>query len=292
MRPYDKNASGWMRVGMCVLAALSVAGCGALAARASAGVARDLTRGILEQNDPDTVADGLPAYLLLMDGLISGRPEDAILLVAGSKLYSSYAGSFVADPPRRIRLALKADGYARRATCISTRDLCDALDGPYDEFEAVVSGLGAKSVDVAYALATAWAGLIQADPGDMDRIAALPRVQLLLEKVVALAPGTDGGAAWMYLGVMGSLRPESLGGRPAVGKAAFESAIERSGGRNLMAKTLYAEYYARLVFDQELHDRLLHEVLDASPDAPGLTLGNVLAQRRAQELLESGKDYF
>ena len=38
-------------------------------------------------------------------------------------------------------------------------------------------------------------------------------------------------------------------------------AVEISGGRNLMAKVLFARHYARLVFDQGLHDRLLGEVL-------------------------------
>ena len=73
---------------------------------------------------------------------------------------------------------------------------------------------------------------------------------------------------------------------------AFEQAIARSQGRNLMAPTLEAQYYARLVFDQELHDRLLNDVLAAEPREPGLTLINVLAQKRAKALLESGKDYF
>ena len=59
-----------------------------------------------------------------------------------------------------------------------------------------------------------------------------------------------------------------------------------------MAKTLEAEFYARLVFDQALHDRLLGEVLAAEPRAPGYTLINTLAQQRARKLLESGKDYF
>jgi hypothetical protein len=53
-----------------------------------------------------------------------------------------------------------------------------------------------------------------------------------------------------------------------------------------------AEFYARLVFDRELHDRLLGEVLAADPKAPGYTLMNTLAQQRANQLLASGKDYF
>ena len=34
-----------------------------------------------------------------------------------------------------------------------------------------------------------------------------------------------------------------------------------------MAKVIYAEQYAKLVFDKELHDRLLTEVVNADPVA-------------------------
>ena len=38
--------------------------------------------------------------------------------------------------------------------------------------------------------------------------------------------------------------------------------------------------------------RLLHEVLAADVQAPGLTLMNTVAQERAQLLLDSADDYF
>jgi hypothetical protein len=59
-----------------------------------------------------------------------------------------------------------------------------------------------------------------------------------------------------------------------------------------MAKVLYARQYARLVFDRPLHDRLLNEVVAADPEAPGLTLGNTLAQEQALLLLASADEYF
>src|SRR5690606_8401018 len=101
-----------------------------------------------------------------------------------------------------------------------------------------------------------------------------------------------GGEPYMYLGVLASLRPASLGGKPEEGRAAFEKALALSGGRNQMVRVLYAQYYARLVCDQPLHDRLLDAALAADPHAPGLTLINVIAQQRARALRESGKDYF
>ena len=72
----------------------------------------------------------------------------------------------------------------------------------------------------------------------------------------------------------------------------FERAIDLSGGRDLSIKVEYARRYARLVFDQELHDRLLTEVLDAPANAPLFTLFNVLAKQEAEALLASSKEYF
>ena len=59
-----------------------------------------------------------------------------------------------------------------------------------------------------------------------------------------------------------------------------------------MAKVMYAKQYGRLLFEQELHDRLLNEVLKAETKAPGLTLINSLAQEQAALLLADSAEYF
>jgi hypothetical protein len=213
-------------------------------------------------------------------------------LLAAARLYGAYAGGFVAEPERAKHLADRAFGYARRATCERSPPLCAAIGQPFEAFSAAAGKIGAKDIDLLYGLASAWAGRIQQDSGDWNAIADLPKVQLLVERVLALNPNYAGGEPHMVLGVLHSLRPATLGGKPELGKAAFDTAIAQSQGKNLMAKTLYAQYYARLVFDQELHDRLLNEVVAAAPEAPRMTLMNVLAQQRAKALLASGKDYF
>ena len=72
----------------------------------------------------------------------------------------------------------------------------------------------------------------------------------------------------------------------------FERAITLSKGENLMAKVVYARQYARMVYDRELHDRLLTEVLAANPQVPGMVLQNTLAQDQARALMASADDYF
>ena len=45
-------------------------------------------------------------------------------------------------------------------------------------------------------------------------------------------------------------------------------------------------------YEQELHDRLLSEVLTESAEEDGYTLFNVLAKRDAEALLASSEEYF
>jgi hypothetical protein len=272
--------------------ACALCACANVVRRATNQFADNLTNAILDSDDPGTVRDGVPAYLLLIDGTIGGDPQNAGALLAGAKLYGAYAGGFVEDPSRAQRLAEHAYGYARRGLCLREKDLCSALDAPYDAFAAALDKVNAKNVDALYGFGSAWAGRIQVNSGDWNAIADLPKLQALLLKSASIDPRFDSGGAYLYLGVINSIRPASLGGKPEEGKAYFDKALELSGGKNQMVRVLYAQFYARLVFDQALHDRLLKEVLAADPVAPRLTLINTLAKERAKALLESGKDYF
>jgi hypothetical protein len=274
---------------------LCLAGCASLVQKAGDRFADNFGNAILDSEDPATVRDGLPAYLLLLDSLIAGQkpgdPGNAPLLLAAAKLNGAYAGNFTGDDIEHARhLSAKALDYARRGDCLVDKPLCAALDQDQDQFVATLKA--SQDPEPMYSLATAWAGYLQTHSEDMVAIADLPRIEALLERVVALDPGHDHGQAYVYLGVINSLRPEAVGGKPELGRKYFEKAIEISGGKNLYAKTLMAQYYARLVYDQALHDRLLEEVLAADPKAPGFTLTNTLAQQLARKLQESGKDYF
>lgn len=269
-----------------------LAGCASVMALATGGLASNLSAAMADQNDPETVEAGAPAYLLLIDGFILDNPKSEELLRAGSKLYSAYAGVFVKDVPRAQRLSTKSRHYAERALCRHRAALCGLGARPFDEFRAALDGLRAADVPALYTLAAAWAGWIQAHSGDWNAIAELPKVRAAMERVVALDEGYDHGSARLYLGVMTSLVPAALGGKPEEGRDHFERAIVLSQGRDLMAKVEYARRYARLVFDRPLHDRLLNEVLNTPAAAPGLTLRNTLAQRTAHELLKSADNYF
>lgn len=255
-------------------------------------MADQLGAAILDQDDPATVRDGAPAYLLLLDGFIAQNPQSPALLQAGSQLYGAYAAAFVDEPERAKTMAARAWEYGRRALCLRRRELCTAVEGPFPPFADAVTRTRAGDVPALYSAGAAWAGWIQAHRDDWNAIAQLPRVRALMERVVELDEGFQRGGAHLYLGVLATLVPAALGGTPEEGREHFERAIALSRGRDSMAKVLFARHYARLVFDRELHDRLCREVLAADPREPGLTLLNTLARRDAHTLLAESDDYF
>ena len=285
-------SSIWRLLVLCI-GAMTLIGCASITNKAADKLGTSLTAGIANHDDPDTVAAGLPAYLILIDGFIADDPENAGLLLAGAKLYSAYSGGFVIDVERRKRLAARGFDYARRAVCARNDEFCVALkSGDFEGYERIVNAQQADDIDALYTLASSWAGWLQADTADWERIADLPRIEAALQRVWKQDAEYDHGNVLAYLGVLDCLRPQSLGGMPERGRDRLEQAFEQSGRHNLMPKVLQAEFCARLLFDQTLHDAAIKTVLDADANATGLTLSNVIAKRRAAELLESGKDFF
>jgi hypothetical protein len=272
---------------------LALSGCNTLVSSATKDLADNLSQAIQNQNDPDTVRQGAPAYLIMIDSFIQGSPDDISLLIAGSNLYGSYASAFATeDPDRSRRLTDKSLHYALHALCLELPDLCTISEERFPEFQQALQKTGTEDLPVLNTWGVAWAGWIQSRTDDWAAIADIPKVKAVMLRVVELDPTWDNGNAQLYMAVLNAFLPAAMGGKPDLAKDYFEQAIALSEGNNLMAKTLYARYYARMVFDRDLHDKLLNEVLSAPAASPGMTLSNTLAQEQARRLLNESDDFF
>lgn len=255
-------------------------------------MAKNLSSAIINNDDLATVKSGAPAYLLMLDSFIEGDPNDTNMLLSASKLYSAYAGVFVKDVARAKRLTQKSLDFALRANCLEFSEHCNLKTMDFKKFELLIQQYEKEQIEFLFTLGSSWAGWIQAHSDDWNATADLARVTLIMKQALKLDEHYQSGQIHLYLGVLNTLLPPSLGGKPEIGKQHFEKAILFSENRNLMAKVIYAEKYARLMFKQKLHDKLLNEVLKTEPRSKGFTLMNMLAQKKAKELLASGKDYF
>ncbi len=280
-----------LRVSLLFLLTISFTGC-AFFPSPSQKAATVFSNAILNNNDLQIVKDGAPAYLLLLEALVAASPKSEGILLAASKLNGAYAGAFTTEPKRIQILSDKSFSYAQRAFCSRKQNFCELQSMSYEDFNDAINQTKAKDINSLYTVGVAWAGWIQAHSDDWNAVADLAKVKAIMNRVIAIDEAYDGGGAHLYLGVLDTLVPPSLGGKPEEGRKHFEKAIALCDNTNLMYKVVYAEQYARLVFDRDLHDRLLNQVLEASPVHDGLTLINTLAQQKAELLLASGDEYF
>ena len=278
--------------GAVIVFAVVLAGCSAIVAQQTSGLADALGTAIRANKDLETVKDGAPAYLLLMDAMVQQDPESPGLLLGAADLYGFYGGVFVDDPARAVLFANKALDFASRGSCLQDEIFCDWASLDRDTFAARLAEVEPDHLATLNTVASVWVGWIQANSDDWNAIAQLNRVQQMIERVVALDPNYEQGTAQLYLGVMHTLLPPLQGGKPELGRTHFEAAIAASEGRNLLAKTYFAKFYARMVFEQALHHQLLTEVIEADFDDPQFNLMNELAKQEARILLADEADYF
>ncbi len=277
-----------MLIGVFVMAT----GCSAIIAGATSSMADSLAEAIINQSDPETVRQGAPAFLLMMDGFVGNSPKNGSLLQGAAKLYAVYGAVFVDDPVRAKRLTVRGFDYGRRALCVQQDDVCDMHEFAYDEFVTGLKRLKAGDTPALFAFTVSWLAYIRTHSSNWGSVADLPKVEASLERIQALDKNYESAAVHQYLGILNTLRPAALGGAPELGRRHFEQAVEITNGQDLSIKLEYARSYARLVYNRELHDSLLVQVIEANPEVPGFILFNTLAQTEARSLLESADDYF
>jgi hypothetical protein len=275
-----------------ILIILILPGCSPIKHTISKDLAGSLSYGISNQSDIEVVKTGIPSYVLLLDGMIAESPDSPELLLAGAKLNSTYASLVSQETDRSVQLIDKARRYSQQSLCTIDGDWCGVGNQPFEQYKEFIDDVSDDEVEYLYTYGVTWASYISAHSGDMNAIANLPKVKVTMKKIIELDDTYDYGGAHLYLGVLETIVPPALGGKPGIAKSHFERVIEITKGRHLMAKVLYAERYARPLFNRELYDQLLNEVLAADPVEKGLTLSNVIAQEKAVQLQESADEFF
>ncbi|MBT8120552.1 MAG: TRAP transporter TatT component family protein [Gammaproteobacteria bacterium] len=275
-----------------LLTVLGITGCGQVITNAKIEFSQDLSATILEFDDPETIKKGVPAYLILISSMIKGDPDNPDLLESGAKLYGAYASGFSDSDESKRALSKRAYDYAGRAMCIRNPDFCEVKSISYFEYEKKLKKVDLSQVESLFIFASSWAGVIEANSSDWNAVAELPKVKAGISRVIEIDETVNNGNAHLYMAVMESLLPPTLGGKPELAKKHFDRAIEISNGENQMARVLYAEKYARMLFDRELHDKLLKQVVEADTGPQDQILSNTLAKQRAAELLRGADDYF
>ena len=239
-----------------------------------------------QQQDIELVCEGAPAYLLMLDSMLVSSPENQDLQLTATQSYSAYATALeeCGGTEQRIgAIAVKAKFYGQKLL----RHLLP-LDskGNNPAFDQHLAKLTTGDVPEAFWGASGWLTWVLRQKGSPDAIADIVLIEEIMARLLVLDETYQGGGAHLFFGAYHAAKPEMLGGKPELSASHFDKALALSKRRFLLIHTTYAATLARMTMNQELHDRLLEEVL-AFPleSAPEFGLSNRIAVNRAKRLL-------
>jgi hypothetical protein len=259
----------------------------------AASLVEDVGKAASKQSELRVIREGTPAYLMLLDGMVEGWPDNERLLLAAAQAYASFASAFIGteDTPFRDTLMLRAKTYALRA--LEQRGISAPLTSPFSDFERQVGQMSRSDLPYVFWSASCWGNWIGAHANSITAVAELPRVEALMRRALALDETYYYGGPHIFMGVLYASRPRVAGGNLELSKEHFLKAIEIGQGKFLAADVYYADYYARKAFDRELFVATLKKVLETPADiVPELTLLNTVARHKAEALLDKTDEYF
>ena len=214
--------------------------------------------------------------------------------MTGTQAYTAYTEALTecGESDRAAQISVQGKKYGM-ALLSSLSGFQDSLSQPLSDFTHSLKKYDESDVDALFWGAMGWATWIRYQEGSPASIADLPQIEQIMLRVLELDENFYYGGAHLFLGAYYAARPKMYGGKPEESRQHFEKALAISKRQLLLVQVVYAETYARMVFDRELFEVLLREVLEFPlENKVELTLSNEIAKRRARKLLDHAEEYF
>jgi hypothetical protein len=253
----------------------------------------EVARASYRQSDLRILREGMPAYLMLIDGMVQTVPDNEQLLIAAAQSYSSFASLFVEGQDKEYANLLYERGKQYALRSLEMRGFKEPLQRPFDDFKEGLKRLGKKDVPYIFWAATCWVNWIRLNLDSIEAISELPRVESLMKRALELDEGFYYGGPHLFMGIWFASRPKIVGGDLKKAQEHFLKALDIGQGKFLMAYVYYANYYARKMTDKDLFTSTLQKVLETPAEtSPDLVLINTVAKKQAKELLNHVGEYF
>ena len=256
------------------------------------------------ENDPQLVREALPFSLKLMDGLLAEIPDHKPLVIAATSAYVQYAFAFLQMDADRLESTdfEAAQALRSRAANLFLRARDYGLGGMELKRPGWVKRLAETPLEasheldrddvaLAYWTGAAWAGLINLSKEQPHRIAEIPQMEVLMDRVLELDEGWNDGAIHAFM-ITYAFARQGTGEDPAeAAKYHYRKALELSEGRQIGPHVSLAESLAVQTQDSALFEELLRKATAFDVNThPETRLVNLLMQQRAHWLLDHETD--
>lgn len=255
---------------------------------------RPTMANLQRQTDINLVCEGTPSFLLMIDSMVASAPDDKQLLMTATQAFTGYSAALDAcDKPKRaatVSIKARLYGLSLLWNCDDLHTICNL---PLVELQETLADLDRGDVDLLFWAGNAWTTWIRHQEGSPESLAQLVRIEQIMLRVLELDETFYHGGAHLFLGAYNGSKPPLLGGKPDLSRSHFEQALSISNRQFLPALVLYAQTYAKMVFDRELYVELLQEVIDFNlASQPDTMLANQVAKHNAAKMLNQVELYF
>lgn len=244
--------------------------------------ATDILRGMGRISDNSIVRDGLPTYIIMIESMLSSKPDDPELLEAAAQLYSMYGTYFVEDQSRARTLTNQALEYAFASAALTIPGIQNARSSSFPDFEKLVKNTGINDASTLFFAGSVWLDWVRVRKDDLDAVADLPMIQLLMQRVTELEPDYRSGMATLYLALLESMDyVDELSVR-----STFELAVKQAAGHHLMADVFYGIWLTNNQEEEEGCLKLNEVISSGVPDSSEFAMFNDFALKQAQQTVE------
>ena len=168
-------------------------------------------------------------------------------------------------------------------------DFKKALEGTTDDFIKIMPAFNENDVELLFWTAFAWGSYVNLNRTSPYAVADLPKVKIMMERVVELNDKYFYGLPHLFMIVYYSM-PPMFGGNLERAKEEYDKTIQISGDKFVLADFYMAKYYAVQAQDKELFIKLLDKIENAPDDVIKEKLFTQVAKKKSAILREKTKE--
>jgi hypothetical protein len=258
------------------------------------GILDNSMAALYEESDLKLAEQAIASDLKLLEGLIKSDPGNEKFLLLACHGFASYALGFIEDddPQRAQSFYLRGRDYGLKI--LNQNSLFQkALTADLNQLGLALKKFDKNDVPALFWTANNWANWITLNLTDTDALADLPRVQLMMQRVLELDESYFYGGAHLFFATIYSSRPKMLGGDIEKSRQHFDRCFKFCQEKFLLPYVYYARYYATRTFDAELFTSTLNKIIAAPDDIlPEQRLPNAIAKQKASILLQKSEELF
>ncbi|MDO9009259.1 MAG: TRAP transporter TatT component family protein [Thiobacillus sp.] len=266
---------------------------GQLVARGAAPLIDNGVTAMNRETDLGLAQASMPANLKMLEALLIADPGNTAYQVQAAMGFYGYTLAFVepGDPDRAASLYRRARAHALVALERAGMSQA-AMTGDPATFERSLATLKLDAVPALFWTASSWGKWIELQLDDPARLAELPRVEAMMQRVLALDEAYYYGGAHLFFGAYYGGRAPMFGGDFERSAKHFDRAAALNHNQLLLVEVYRARYLLRQMGEREAFHITLSRVLDAPAADPELNLANAVAKQQAAVLLAQEKDLF